>query len=62
MSRASSHEQAFAMIRRNRRFLDESKIGGLYKTNPFDGGRPVRRFLYFLEKTEADLLAEVKQS
>ncbi|WP_170772253.1 hypothetical protein [Ruegeria lacuscaerulensis] len=55
-------EQAFAMIRRNRRFLDESKIGGLYKTNPFDGGRPVRRFLYFLEKTEADLLAEVKQS
>ncbi len=55
-------EQAFAMIRRNRRFLDESKIGALYKTNPFDDGRPVRRFLYFLEKTEADLLAEVKQT
>ncbi len=55
-------EEAFTVIRRNRRFLEETMIGGLIKTNPFDNGRPVRRLLHFLEKTEADLLAEVKQT
>ncbi len=53
-------EKALALIRRRRLFLEETTLGGRYRSNPFDFGAPAVVMIQELVDAEVQLLTQIK--